>query len=102
MENVWKLAIAVIASVISLLAQKGNALLLPHDVWRSVEYEETIYEVGDPLTILDVRGLFANGNRWRYLGRFGDSASYSDVDEATAKLLDQVLDGACLPSAPRR
>jgi hypothetical protein len=70
------------------------------DVWRSVKYEEVRYEAGD-LTIVDARGQLPNGNRWRYLGKFGESASYSDVDEATAKILDRFLDGACLKSTPR-
>ena len=65
------------------------------DVSQSVKYEETRYDA-DGITILDARGQFANGDRWRCLGKFGESASYSDVDEATAKLLDQVLDGACI------
>src|SRR6185437_6617119 len=69
------------------------------DVWRSVKYEEITYDVGR-IAIFDARGEFANGNRWRFLGEFGESASYSDVDEATAKLLDQVLDGACMKPVP--
>jgi hypothetical protein len=68
------------------------------DVWRSVRYEEVRYEVGG-LTIIDARGEFPNGRRWRSLGKFGESASYSDVDLATAKILDKLLDGACLKPA---
>lgn len=71
------------------------------DVWRSVAYQEATFEVG-VVTIIDARGQLPNGSRWRNLGKFGESASYSDVDEATAKLLDQFLDGACLKSAPRQ
>ena len=37
--------------------------------------------------------LAQNGERWRSLGKFGESASYSDVDEATAKILDNFLEG---------
>jgi len=33
---------------------------------------------------------------WRYLGVFGESAFYRDVNEATARILDHVIDGACL------
>lgn len=71
------------------------------DVWRSVQYEEVSYDVGG-ITIIDARGQLKNGNQWRYVGMFGESASYSDVDEATTKILDRVLDGACLkpPSRP--
>jgi hypothetical protein len=68
---------------------------LDQHVWRSVKYEEATYDVGG-LTIIDARGQLANGNRWRSLVKFGETASYSDVDEATAKILDRFLDGACL------
>jgi hypothetical protein len=71
------------------------------DVWRSDRYEEAAFDVGG-LRIIDARGRLRNGNRWRYLGKFGESASYSDIDEATAKILDKFLDGACLKSRPRR
>jgi hypothetical protein len=65
------------------------------EVWRSIEYEEVTYDLRGT-TIIDARGQFANGTRWRYLGEFGESASYSDVDPETAKVLDQFLDGSCL------
>jgi hypothetical protein len=72
------------------------------NVWRSVEYEEAVFDA-EGVTIIDARGKLRDGNRWRYLGKFGESASYSDVDEATATILDQFLDGACLKkSAGRR
>lgn len=64
------------------------------DVWQSIQFEETIFNGG----ILDARGQSGNGNRWRYLGRMGESASYWNVDEVTAEILDQVLDGACVKS----
>jgi hypothetical protein len=73
---------------------------LDRDVWRSAKYEEVSYDAGG-LTIIDARGQLPNGTRWRYLGKFGESASYSGVDDATAKILDQFLDGACLKSTPR-
>jgi len=65
------------------------------DVWKSVEYTEATY-VQDELVILDARGRTASGKRWRYLGRFGESASYSDVDEDTSRILDRMLDGMCV------
>lgn len=71
------------------------------DVWRSVRFEETAFSAGG-YTITDARGQLANDRRWRYLGRFGESASYSDVDETTAKVLDEVLDGACLSAGATR
>lgn len=68
---------------------------LDEDIWRSVAYEEVTYD-DEGKKIIDARGKLANGSRWRYLGKFGESASYSDADESAAKILDQVLDGACL------
>jgi len=65
------------------------------DVWKSVEYSEVIY-VADKLAILDARGRTPDGKRWRYLGRFGESASYSGVGDDAAQLLDRVLDGMCV------
>ena len=76
---------------------------LDSDVWRSSNYEETTYEIG-VYTIIDARGQFPDGTRWRNLGKLGESASYGNVDEETAKILDRFLDGACLkpgtPAAP--
>jgi hypothetical protein len=79
------------------------AIGVPEDdsVWRSVQYEEAAYDF-DGFAVLDARGQSPNGNRWRYLGKFGESASYDDVDETTAKALDRFLDGACLKPASRR
>jgi hypothetical protein len=71
---------------------------LDSDVWRTENYEEVRYDLHG-VTIIDARGKLANGNRWRYLGMAGESASYSDVDEATAKILDRFLDGACVNAA---
>jgi hypothetical protein len=65
------------------------------EVWRSIKYEETAYSNG-VAPIVDARGQLLDGTHWRYLGKFGESASYSGVDEATALILDRFLDGACL------
>jgi hypothetical protein len=70
------------------------------DLWRSVKYDEVTYDVGR-LMIIDARGQLPNGTWWRNLGKFGESASYSDLDEETAKTLDKFLDGACLKSSSR-
>jgi hypothetical protein len=70
------------------------------DVWKSVKYEEAAFSAPGAtaagITIIDARGQFGNGNRWRYLGNLGESAVYSDVDERTATVFDRLLDGACL------
>jgi hypothetical protein len=71
------------------------------DVWQTVKFAETS-SVAEGQTITDARGRFANGRWWRFLGRFGESADYSGVDTATAKILDKVIDGACLNSAAIR
>jgi hypothetical protein len=63
--------------------------------------EEVTFEAGGK-TITDARGQFATGNRWRSLGKFGESASYSDMDEATSAILDRFLDGACLKLPSRQ
>jgi hypothetical protein len=68
------------------------------EIWRSRTYEDIDYTVGDEV-VFDIRGEFANGNRWRCLGRFLESACYSDVDPAAAKIFDRFLDGACLAPA---
>jgi len=67
------------------------------DVWRSTEYRETSYEFGRQ-PIIDGWGKLPNGNHWRYLGKFGESAFYRDVDAETARILDRVLDGLCVKS----
>lgn len=71
---------------------------LPLDsyVWQSSIYMEQTYDDSRYGRIIDARGQSASGVWWRTIVRFGESASYSDVDEQTAKLLDQVLDGACV------
>jgi hypothetical protein len=75
-------------------------LPLDDDVWLSVEYEEVTYGAGGE-TIVDARGKYPNGNRWRYLGRSGESASYSNIDETTARTFDKFLDGVCLAAGSR-
>jgi hypothetical protein len=65
------------------------------DVWKSVDYSEKTYMV-DKSFIVDARGKTTNNRFWRFFGRFGESASYSDVDPESAILLDRVLDGVCI------
>jgi hypothetical protein len=69
-------------------------------VWQSVYYDEVAYDfAGFP--IVDARGQLSNGNRWRYVGMVGESASHSGVDEEGAKTLDKLIDGACLKLSSR-
>jgi hypothetical protein len=53
------------------------------------------FYVADKMVILDARSRTADRKRWQYLGRFGESASYSGVSEDAARLLDRVLDDMC-------
>jgi len=64
-------------------------------VWKSVVYDEEDFLVGRGF-ILDARGTWADGTRWRTLARFGESASYATADPETARLLDQLMDSVCL------
>jgi hypothetical protein len=76
----------------------GSGMPMDQVVWQFVKYEEALYLVGGQ-TFMAARGEFRDGKQWRTLGRAGESASYSGVDEPTAKILDRVLDGVCLKSA---
>ena len=70
------------------------------DVWGSVEYEGAMYPYGK-VFIVDARGRNAEGKRWRYLGKFGESASYRDADAVVARMLNGVLDGMCVRNSSR-
>ena len=72
----------------------GGGMPLEPDVWQSSQYQESTFRHGTVI-ITDARGQLKNGNRWRTLGTFGETASYSDVEPATADILDKFLDGAC-------
>lgn len=69
------------------------------EVWAATNYREDAYTrmgLGGLVGIVDARGESPKGTYWRYLGHFSESASYDDVNQATAELLDKVLDGICL------
>ena len=65
------------------------------DVWESSDYHERAYRMGDS-DVVDARGKSPAGKLWRFLGRFGESASYYEADAASAAVLDRVLDGVCV------
>jgi hypothetical protein len=75
-----------------------DGMPLDQNVWRSVKYAETTFDAGS-YTIVDARGQFPNGNLWRELIKPFESASYSEVDAETARILDRFLDGACVKPA---
>lgn len=68
------------------------------DVWSSVEYSERTFLWSD-CRFVDARGTTKEGRYWRYIGYFGESAMYWDVDEKTKALLDRELDGVCIQSS---
>jgi hypothetical protein len=65
------------------------------DVWSATQYSETDYRDPDGLLVIDARGKNANGECWRVLGHFGETAAYRKVTQDQAGLLDKVLDSAC-------
>jgi hypothetical protein len=65
------------------------------DVWDSIDYSEKTYRAGRAV-VVDAKGKTSAGKLWRYIGRLGESASYDDVDQDSAVLLDRVLDGLCI------
>ncbi|MEP7354602.1 MAG: carboxypeptidase-like regulatory domain-containing protein [Acidobacteriota bacterium] len=73
------------------------------DVWHSIRYQETVrYDqvivdsVAYFVLITDARGEDRGGMRWRYLGEFGESASYHGVSAKASVLLDRFMDGWCV------
>lgn len=74
----------------------GSGLPLDEDVWSAVKYEEKEYLDGEGFQVLDARGSYPTGERWRVLGRAFETASYRKVSADEARVLDEVLDGVCL------
>jgi len=69
------------------------------DVWEATDYREDSFTqmgLGGLIGIVDARAKSSKGTYWRYLGEVSESASYRDVNQATAALLDKVLEGVCL------
>jgi hypothetical protein len=66
------------------------------DVWESVEYSEKDYIHGES-DVIDARGKTSDGKLWRFVGTFGESASYYEVNPSDAALPDKFLDGVCSP-----
>lgn len=74
----------------------GSGLPLDEDVWSAIKYEERDYLDRDGFQVLDARGTYPNGNRWRVLGRAFETASYRNLPVVEARVLDRVLDSVCL------
>lgn len=73
-----------------------GSLPLDSDVWSSATYTEDIWELGRGISILSAGGRSEDGHQCGFIGTWGETASYSNVDEATAKKLDQFLATACM------
>ena len=76
----------------------GWTLGIPYtgDVWEAIDYQEKDYIVGGS-DVIDARGKNSDGNVWRYMGTFGQSASYYEVNPKDAVLPNRFLDGVCAP-----
>ena len=57
-------------------------------VWTSLDYFEVMYESG----VIDARGHSADGKYWRLQTAFGEAAQYFGMNQATAEILDCILD----------
>ena len=44
---------------------------------------------------VDVKGKLANGNYWRYVGRYGESFKYYDVPKEAAEYFDSIIGNLC-------
>ncbi|MBI2681318.1 MAG: carboxypeptidase regulatory-like domain-containing protein [Candidatus Solibacter usitatus] len=75
-------------------AMWGDGTPFDRDVWSARDYVEQTYSDPEGVNIRDARGKSADGKCWRVLGHAFESASYRDVSEQDAALLDRVLDGA--------
>lgn len=76
------------------------------DVWSSTEYSEKTYRYDsdfiDTNFVTDAKGKTKAAKYWRFVGRFGESATYHDVDEESALMFDRVLDGICVAEQKRK
>ena len=66
------------------------------DLKETVTYRERLAFRDEFLGVVDARGETRDGKHWRYVGKFGESASYFDVTAEVAATLDRVLDGLCI------
>lgn len=71
------------------------------DVWNSIEYSEKTYRYGSSV-IIDATGKSVSGTLWRSISMIGESTNYSDADQASATLFDQVIDGMCVREEKRK
>lgn len=74
----------------------GDGQPFDEDVWQSSYFEEVLYPA-KLTSMVDARGQMPDGTRWRTVGLFGNSASYSGVPPQAAQILDRFLDTACIP-----
>jgi hypothetical protein len=72
----------------------GDGTPFDAEVWSARDYVEKTYSDPEGVNISDARGKSVDGKCWRVLGHAFESASYRNVSEQDAALLDRVLDGA--------
>ena len=73
-----------------------GGLPIDYDVWSARDYAETAYVDREGFRVIDARGKGADGRCWRLVGHAFETASYRNVPEQDASLLDRVLDGLCV------
>jgi len=73
----------------------GFGMPSDEDIWSSTEFSEKTFRY-DTSFIIDAKGRTNAGKFWRFVGKFGESAAYHDVDKQSAALFDRVLDGVCI------
>ena len=60
----------------------------------SVEVSQRTWKFGEYEGV-DAKGKLANGNHWRYFGRFGESIRYHDVPADAAAYFDNIINNIC-------
>jgi hypothetical protein len=65
------------------------------NIWSSIEYKEQLRH-GPGIDLLDASGTNEAGQKWRYVGTFGESLHYFDLEPNVAAVMDLILDRLCL------
>jgi hypothetical protein len=74
----------------------SGGLPFDQDVWSARRYSERSYVDPQGLAVNDARGQSPDGTYWRLLGHAFETAAYRNVAEQDTRLLNEVLDGACI------
>jgi hypothetical protein len=79
----------------------GAGIPADRDVWVSETFNEDVFPMPE-VWAADSRGRKKSGRYWRQIGIPMESAFYNDVDQKTAAVLDNILDGTCFGPARRQ